>query len=266
VTVARVGTVRLVGAGPGDPELLTLKAVRAIASADVILHDALVDRAVLAHARVGARIVEVGKRGGCASTPQAFIGQLMIREARAGFDVVRLKGGDPFVFGRGGEELDELAAAGIAVEIVPGITSGLAAPASIGIPVTHRDCAHGVALVTGHAADARDEPDWAALRASRLTVVIYMGMANAGAIAAKLARAGWLASTPVAVIARATRTDQADVVTTVGDLEPAIRAGGLASPAIIVVGEVAARAQTRETVSTAPRGLRPAAETRLARA
>lgn len=236
----RPGRVRLVGAGPGDPELLTLKAARAIATADVILHDALVDRAVLAHARADARIVPVGKRGGCASTPQAFIVQLMVREALAGREVVRLKGGDPFVFGRGGEELEALIRAGIAVDVIPGVTAGLAASAAIGIPVTHRSLAHGVALVTGHAAEDGEEPDWSALAASRLTLVIYMGMASAAATQRRLVAVGLPRTTPVAVIARATRRDQDAIIATLGDFVEQIERRGLASPAIIVVGDVAA--------------------------
>ncbi|MFO1399018.1 MAG: uroporphyrinogen-III C-methyltransferase [Burkholderiales bacterium] len=237
------GRVTLVGAGPGDPELLTLKAVRALREADVVLHDDLVDPAILAFARDGARLVGVGKRGGCRSTPQAFIEQLMIREARAGHRVVRLKGGDPFVFGRGGEEVAALHAAGIAVDVVPGITSGLAAPAAVGIPVTHRDHAHGVALVTGHAADGSDEePDWDALARSGLTLVVYMGMARAGVLRAKLLHAGLAHDTPVAVIAQATRVAQRHVASTLGGFVEDARAARLASPAIIVIGDVAAYA------------------------
>src|SRR5258706_9381271 len=138
------GKVWLIGAGPGDPELITLKAVRVLGAADVILVDDLVDRRVLAHVRPGARVIEVGKRGGCKSTPQAFIEKLMVRLARRGAVVARLKGGDPFVFGRGGEELAALRAAGLEAEAVCGITAGLAAPAALGIPVTHRDAARGV--------------------------------------------------------------------------------------------------------------------------
>ena len=237
------GRVTLVGAGPGDPELLTVKAVRAIGSADVILHDALVDPAVLAHARPGARVVAVGKRGGCASTPQAFIVQLMLREARAGRDVVRLKGGDPFVFGRGGEEREALERAGIAVDAIPGITSGLAAPAAVGIPVTHRGLSHGVVLVTGHAAPGGGEPDWRALARSGLTLVVYMGIATAGALRRKLLDAGLPRSTPVAVIANATREGQDAVAATLGDCVERCAGRGIASPAIIVVGDVAAYAR-----------------------
>ncbi|MES2934121.1 MAG: uroporphyrinogen-III C-methyltransferase, partial [Pseudomonadota bacterium] len=160
---AAFGTVFLVGAGPGDPDLLTLKAVKAIARADVVLIDDLVNPAVLEHAKSSARIVNVGKRGGCQSTPQEFIERLMIAEAQAGQCVVRLKGGDPFIFGRGGEEREHLQAVGITVEVVNGISSGLAAPASIGIPLTHRDWSQGAIFVTGHGKTAEANPDWALL-------------------------------------------------------------------------------------------------------
>lgn len=242
------GRVTLVGAGPGDPELLTIKAVRAIASADVILHDALVDSAVLAHAREEARIVAVGKRGGCRSTSQAFIVQLMLREARAGRDVVRLKGGDPFVFGRGGEEREALERVGIEVDAIPGITAGLAAAAAAGVPVTHRELSHGVALVTGHAAAEGAEPDWRALAASGLTLAIYMGMATASALRRKLFDAGIPRTTPVAVVANATRADEDVVAATLGDFVERCAARGLASPAIIVVGDVAAYARAAAPV------------------
>ena len=183
-TAARV---HLVGAGPGDPELLTLKAVRAIRQATVLLVDDLVGEGVLRYARRSARIVHVGKRGGCASTPQAFIERLMVAEARRGERVVRLKGGDPFVFGRGGEEAASLRAAGVEVEVVNGITAGLAAATSIGVPLTHRDHAHGVVFVTGHArrdaaGAAIDWPTLAAAAAEGLTLVIYMGIATVEAL------------------------------------------------------------------------------------
>ena len=186
--VARTAArVHLVGAGPGDPELLTLKAVRAIRQATVLLVDDLVGEGVLRYARRSARIVHVGKRGGCASTPQAFIERLMVAEARRGERVVRLKGGDPFVFGRGGEEAARLRAAGIEVEVVNGITAGLAAATSIGVPLTHRDHAHGVVFVTGHArrdaaGAAIDWPTLAAAAAQGLTLVIYMGIATVEAL------------------------------------------------------------------------------------
>ena len=165
----------LIGAGPGDVELMTLKATRALAQADVILVDDLVNPDVLQFARADACIVHVGKRGGHPSTPQEGIVAQMLAHLNAGRSVARLKGGDPFVFGRGGEEQQALHAAGIEVEIVSGITAGIAAPAAIGIPVTHRDHAQGVVFVTGHGAGT-SEPDWAALVATRMTLVIYMGM------------------------------------------------------------------------------------------
>jgi uroporphyrin-III C-methyltransferase len=244
------GRVILVGAGPGDPELLTLRAVRALQEAEVVLHDDLIDTAILEHTRPGTRRVAVGKRGGCPSTPQAFIEQLLIREARAGHVVVRLKGGDPFVFGRGGEELTALRAAGIRVEIVPGITAGLAAPALFGIPVTHRNHAHGVALVTGHGArddpgaeGAGDGPDWQALVASRLTLVVYMGLARIDVIRATLLAAGMSGDMPVAILANASRPMQAGLTATVDTMAVAARNAGTASPAILVIGRMAAWAQ-----------------------
>ena len=176
------GKVYLIGAGPGDPELVTLKAVRALSSADVVLIDALASRDILIHARHDARIVDVGKRGGCRSTPQRFIEKLMVRLARAGDTVARVKGGDPFVFGRGGEEMLALRAAGVDYEVVPGITAGIAAPAAIGVPVTHRGLVPGVTFVTGHAGAPED---WAALARSGTTLVIYMGLAHVAAIAAQ---------------------------------------------------------------------------------
>jgi uroporphyrin-III C-methyltransferase len=238
------GRVAVVGAGPGDPELLTLKAARLLREADVVLHDALVAPEILALAGHGARLIAVGKRGGCRrSTPQRFVEQLLIREARAGHSVVRLKSGDPFVFGRGGEELAALRAAGVTVEVVGGITAGLAAPAAVGIPVTHRALAHGVALVTGHAADGGAELDWHALIRTGLTLVIYMGMMRVGELSAKLLAAGMPSVTRVAIIANATRPAQDAVVTSLGALAEDAQVAGLASPAIIVVGEVVALAE-----------------------
>ena len=175
---APCGRILLVGAGPGDPDLLTLRAVRALQEADVVLVDDLVDRRVLAHAGERARIVDVGKRAGCRSTPQAYIERLMIREARAGRTVVRLKGGDPFVFGRGGEEQQAAERAGIPWEIVSGITAGIAAAASAGVPLTHRASAQGSIFVTGHGADGAAPLDWGALVRTRMTLVVYMGVAR----------------------------------------------------------------------------------------
>ena len=232
------GKVYLLGAGPGDPELLTLKAVRVLARADFVLIDDLVNRAVLEHVRPQARIVEVGKRGGCKSTPQAFIQRLMLRLARAGHVVVRVKGGDPFVFGRGGEELEAMRAAGIASEVVSGITAGIAAPAAFGIPVTHRDYAVGVTLVTGHTKNGAG-PNWAALAATGTTLVIYMGIANLAGICADLLAAGMRADMPAAAIQSGTCATQREVLATLGSLHRAVEIAGLSSPAIVVIGEVA---------------------------
>ena len=227
----------LVGAGPGDPELLTFKAARVLRMADAVLDDDLVDRRVLLHVRRGARVIEVGKRGGCKSTPQAFIEKLMVRLARRGATVVRLKGGDPFIFGRGGEEVAALAAAGIQVETVCGITAGIAVPAALGIPVTHRDVARGVTFLTGHARDGGD-PDWKALRASGTTLVIYMGVKRVAALVSGMLHAGFPADTPACAIRNGTLENQAEVVTTLAALPAAAAAAQLDSPAILVVGEV----------------------------
>src|SRR3954465_11520224 len=199
-----MGKVFLIGAGPGDPELMTLKAARALGGADVILIDELVSRGCLAHARSHAKVIEVGKRGGCKSTPQGFIEQLLVLYSRDNKVVARLKGGDPFVFGRGAEELAALEAAGIEVEIIPGITAGIAVPATLGIPVTHREMARGVTFVTGHTRNG-DEPNWKALAEGGTTLVIYMGMQRARAITHALLAAGMPANTPAAAIAHGTR-------------------------------------------------------------
>ena len=243
------GRVLLIGAGPGDPELLTIKAARALAAADVVLVDDLVDRRVLAHARPGARIVQVGKRGGCRSTPQAFIEKLMVRLARRGACVARLKGGDPFVFGRGGEELAVLRAAGVEVEVVPGVTAGLAVPAALGIPVTHRGVARGVSFVTGHARDG-SRPDWRALRATGNTVVVYMGMARISALVDDMLAAGYPADTPACAIQSGTLATQRALVVLLGELPAAVASAQLGSPAILVIGEVVRHARV-ETASVA---------------
>ena len=236
----------LVGAGPGDPELLTLKAVRALGSADVVLTDDLVTDEVLGHARPEARIVHVGKRGGCRSTPQEFIERLMIAEARRGLTVVRLKGGDPMIFGRGGEECEALRAAGIEYEVVNGITSGLAAATALGIPLTHRALCHGAIFVTGHEREGH-ATDWGTLVATGLPLVIYMGVSRAAGLQAALLAAGMSPRTPVAAVANATRADQSVVTTTLGALSRELELGGIQSPAILIVGEVVSLAR----VSTA---------------
>ena len=244
--------VHLVGAGPGDPDLLTLKAVRAIRQATVLLVDDLVGDGVLRFARRSARIVPVGKRGGCASTSQAFIERLMAAEALRGERVVRLKGGDPFVFGRGGEEAEHLRAMGLDVVVVSGITAGLAAATSIDVPLTHRDHAHGVIFVTGHARrDAQPatsgdamttnrSPHWptlAAAAAEGLTLVIYMGIATVESLQAGLSTA-LAADTSVAIVQHASLPQQRSALCTLGELAATVEREALGSPAIIVVGDV----------------------------
>ena len=235
------GSVTLVGAGPGDPELLTLKAVRAIASATMLLVDDLVNDAVLQHASPQARVVYVGKRGGCKSTPQAFIEKLMLMAAREGEVVVRLKGGDPFIFGRGGEEVEHLRAQCIAVQVINGITAGLAGLTSLGAPLTHREHAHGVVFITGHAKPGDAGTDWKALAATardaKLTLVIYMGVSSAAKIQAELLT-GLNASTPLAIIQHASLPQQRHAVCTLGELTATLHSEGLGSPSVIVVGDV----------------------------
>jgi len=240
-SLAQPGTVTLVGAGPGDPELLTLKALKAIQAATVLLVDDLVNDDITALAAPSARIVHVGKRGGCKSTPQAFIEKLMLMAAREGETVVRLKGGDPFIFGRGGEEVQTLREAGIVVHVVNGVTSGLAAVTSLGVPLTHRDHAHGVVFVTGHAKPGDEGTDWRALAATahsaRLTLVIYMGVSGAQRIQEELLT-GLPAQTPVAIIQNASLPTQRHAVATLQTLQQTIQSEGLASPSVIVVGDV----------------------------
>jgi uroporphyrin-III C-methyltransferase len=235
------GTVTLVGAGPGDPDLLTIKAAKAIAAATVLLVDDLVSDAVLTHASPEARIVHVGKRGGCKSTPQAFIEKLMVGAARDNEVVVRLKGGDPFIFGRGGEEVEHLQAEGIRVQVVNGITAGLAGLTSLNVPLTHREHAHGVVFVTGHAKPGDRGTDWKALAATardaKLTLVIYMGVSSLDAIEQGLLT-GLPSDTPVVIVQNATLPDQRQAVATLGQLRDTVQRDGLQSPSVIVVGDV----------------------------
>ena len=231
--------VHLVGAGPGDPDLLTVKAIRAIRQATVLLVDDLVGDGVLRYARRSARVVPVGKRGGCTSTPQAFIERLMAAEALRGERVVRLKGGDPFVFGRGGEEALALQHAGISYDVVPGISSAIAAPAAAGIPVTHRGVATAFLVVSGH-----DEAAFASaigqLTPNGVTVVVLMGLGRSSAIACALIDRGWSRGTPAAVIVDASRPGQQVWRGTLGELATtpvAVDAGGAGT---IVIGGVVA--------------------------
>jgi uroporphyrin-III C-methyltransferase len=236
-----LGTCTLVGAGPGDPDLLTLKAVKAIQAATVLFVDDLVNDEVLKHASPSARIVHVGKRGGCKSTPQAFIEKLMINAIHEGENVVRLKGGDPFIFGRGGEEVEHLREAGIELTVVNGITSGLAALTSLGAPLTHREHAHGVVFVTGHAKPGDLGTDWRQLAATahdaKLTLVIYMGVSGAEMIQTELLT-GLPADTPVAIIENASLPHQRQALTQLDQLTYTLQETGLKSPSILVVGNV----------------------------
>jgi uroporphyrin-III C-methyltransferase len=238
------GRCTLVGAGPGDPELLTVKAVKAIQAATLLLVDDLVSDAIVALAPPTARIVRVGKRGGCTSTPQDFIERLMVMAVNEGENVVRLKGGDPFIFGRGGEEVEHLeAATGIRVEVVNGITSGLAGLSSLGVPLTHREHAQGVVFITGHAKPGA-ATDWRALaataHAARLTLVIYMGVSGAERIQHELLQ-GLPGTTPVAIVQDASLPTQRHAVGTLATLHATITEHGLASPSVIVVGDVLQR-------------------------
>ena len=251
-----LGTCTLVGAGPGDPELLTLKAVKAIQAATVLLVDDLVNDEILKHASPSARIVHVGKRGGCKSTPQAFIGKLMENAVKDGETVVRLKGGDPFIFGRGGEEVEQLRQAGIEVSVINGITSGLAAISSLGAPLTHRQHAHGVVFVTGHAKPGDSGTDWrqlaATARDAKLTLVIYMGVSGADHIQTELLT-GLPADTPVAIIENASLPEQRQALTRLDRLTFTLNETGLKSPSILVVGNVVqACAQIFQTAPSSP--------------
>jgi uroporphyrin-III C-methyltransferase len=232
------GFVYLVGAGPGDPELLTIKATKAIAKADVILIDDLVDEGALQYANPNARVQWVGKRGGCASTPQAFIEKLLIREAQAGNIVVRLKGGDPTIFGRLGEELSALKRANIAFEIISGISSGLAAAASGAISLTHRDHSHGVVFVTGHAKPSGEEADIAQLVLGGFTVVVYMGVARAQEIIQQLLDANCSPSISCAIVQAAATSNERIVKCNIASLLHTIEHQYIVSPALLVIGKV----------------------------
>lgn len=232
------GKVYLIGAGPGDPELLTLKAIKILKRAEVVLVDDLVNDEILQYLSPHARCIEVGKRGGCRSTPQAFIHQLMIHYARQGQNVVRLKGGDPFMFGRGGEEIQILHQAGIETEVINGITAGIAAPSTLGIPVTHRGFCHGVSFITGHYAHQEESLNWKALVDSGLTLVIYMGMKNLGQICDQLKKAGMAVDMPVAVVQNGTLAESQHVISTLSHIESVVTQAQLGSPSIIIIGQV----------------------------
>ena len=237
-----IGTVHLVGAGPGDPELLTLRAARLIMTARLIVHDGLVDPAILSMARPNAKLVSVAKSRARHSMPQAAINALLVREALAGNDVVRLKGGDPFIFGRGGEEAEACAEAGVPVEVVPGISAALGAAAAARIPLTHRQAASVVSFVAGQC-KGLTEQDWTGLAGPNRTLVIYMGVASAEAIAAKLVADGLAGETPVAVVENASRPAMRVLRGTLGGLGRLVDHENVSSPAVIVVGHVASEAE-----------------------
>lgn len=247
-TTFSLGNCTLVGAGPGDPELLTLKALKAIQAATVLLVDDLVSKEIVDFAAPTARIIYVGKRGGCKSTPQAFIEKLMEAEVRKGEHVVRLKGGDPFIFGRGGEEVEHLRRVGIKVQVINGITAGLAGITSLGAPLTHRAHAHGVVFITGHAKPGDAGTDWQALAASalaaKLTLVIYMGVSSAEHISAQLQAGGLPAQTPAAIIQNASLPQQRHAITTLSSLAHTLQTENLASPSVLVIGDVVQTADT----------------------
>ncbi|KAA6193927.1 uroporphyrinogen-III C-methyltransferase [Pseudomonas lactis] len=233
--------VWLVGAGPGDPELLTLKAVRALLAADVVLIDDLVNPAVLEHC-ASARVITVGKRGGCRSTPQDFIHRLMLRYARQGKCVVRLKGGDPCIFGRGGEEATWLRERGVEVELVNGITSGLAGATQCDIPLPLRGVSRGVTLVTAHTQDD-SSLNWRALAEGGTTLVVYMGVAKLEEIREELLNGGMAADMPVAMIENASLPQQRECRSSLAAMHEAAKDFALKSPAILVIGQVAGAAQ-----------------------
>ena len=240
------GTVWLVGAGPGDPELLTIKALKVLKQADVVVHDGLVSDEILELAPAAARRISVAKRKSRHSYSQDEINRMLAAFALEGLTVVRLKGGDPFIFGRGGEELEACRAAGVDCQVVPGVTAALAAGASAGAPLTHRGSAQAVTFVTGHASNGGEpDLDWESLSRPNQTVVIYMGLSMAAPIAARLLGAGRDAATPALIVENASRADERRVVTTLAGLAEA--AATLTGPALLVVGEAMALAQTLPT-------------------
>lgn len=251
-TPTAAGSVVLVGAGPGDPGLLTLNALRALNEADVILHDRLVSDDVLQLARRDAPRIEVGKSSGRHSTSQDDIHALMLQHARAGRRVVRLKGGDPFVFGRGGEELQFLQRHGIPFEVVPGITAAVACAAYAGIPLTHRDHAQSLRLVTAHCKDSLDTLDWGALAQERQTLAVYMGVAGLETLRTRLIVAGLRPDLPFALVENGSRPQQRVVTGTLAQLPETARHHQVQSPALLILGEVAALAADLHWFGAAP--------------
>ena len=244
-----VGEVWLVGAGPGDPELLTLKALKVLGRAQVVVHDGLVSDEILDLAPPQARRISVAKRKSRHSYSQDEINRMLVAFAGEGLTVVRLKGGDPFIFGRGGEELEAAREAGIECHVVPGVTAALAAAADAGAPLTHRGSAQAVTFVTGHAAKGGEpDLDWASLARANHTVVIYMGLSMAAPIAARLMAAGRAGSTPALIVENASRADERRIVTTLAGL--ADEAAALSGPALLIVGEAMALARGSAAVES----------------
>jgi uroporphyrin-III C-methyltransferase len=237
---SKLGKVYLVGAGPGDPGLMTLRGKALLECADVVIYDALVSPAILAMINQLAEQIDAGKRMGRHSLLQEETTHLMIEKAQDNAVIVRLKGGDPFIFGRGGEEMEELLKAGISVEVVPGITSGIAAPAYAGIPLTHRLYSSSVTFVTGHEAVAKYKPavNWNAIAHGSETIVIYMGIHNLPYIAGELTKAGLSASTPIALVRWGTRPEQEELIGELGTIVEEVEKKGFAAPAIVVIGAV----------------------------
>ncbi|MDP5240450.1 uroporphyrinogen-III C-methyltransferase [Uliginosibacterium sp. 31-16] len=232
------GKVYLVGGGPGDPELLTLKAARLLAAADVVVYDNLVSAAVLAHARSDAERIYVGKKAGNHALPQLDINKLLVTLALQGKQVVRLKGGDPYIFGRGGEEAETLQRAGIAFEVVPGVTSAAGAAAYAGIPLTHREHAQSCFFVTGHLQDETCNLDWPTLARPGQTLVIYMGLTSLPDISRQLIAHGMSPATPAACVRRATLPDQQTLTGTIADLPQKVVSAGFKPPALLIIGDV----------------------------
>jgi uroporphyrinogen III methyltransferase/synthase len=257
-------TVYLVGAGPGDPGLMTARALELIAVADVIVYDRLIPDTALDGARADAQLLYAGKEGGGPSVSQEEIGQLLAEHGAAGREVVRLKGGDPFVFGRGGEEAELLRDAGVAFEVVPGITAGVAAPAYAGIPVTHRDAASAVAFVTGHEDPAKPDTalDWPALAAFPGTLIVYMGVRTLDAISHALIAGGRAPSEPAAIVERGTLPRQRVVVATLATIASVAAQEGVRAPAISVFGEVAALHERLDWLGARPLAGKTVAVTR----
>jgi uroporphyrin-III C-methyltransferase len=239
------GRVLLVGAGPGDPGLLTLKAARALEQADVVVHDGLVDPAIIGLANPAARYISVAKQRSHHTVPQEGINAILIEEARAGYLVVRLKAGDPFIFGRGGEEVEACRAAGVTVEVIPGVSAALGCAAEAMLPLTHRDASSAVSFVAGQCKGLSDQ-NWAGLAGKGRTLVIYMGVATAFDIADKLIADGVAPEMPVAVLERGTRNGARAIRTLLTDLGDMVMRDGIKSPAIIVVGEVVLKSDAED--------------------